>query len=1603
MPSTVAVSDYDGRMIQTGCRLRLLQRAAGGGSPAPVRAPPTARPDPSPAPPGVGGRLPAAVAVAEVPAPGVGVPDQASPPRADSGSPPETPPAGAEPSDGALSEGRAAELAAAGIAPPERDPPAPDSLRAGLAGLTKRALDSWPGPKGSFADLRVVEPHSSWGGADGPLRNPPQSLRKPPPKRPATAPMGGRRSRPAVPLEHLLRPEGVRAPPVAAVSERTEAGSPSAAAQRTPPAPAPEDGSAAAAARAAVLAGELASLLQQLPDLTTGACAALDCAAELPVLHSALPPGWRALLRRIRDALMPAVLADPICPAPPLTPGPRHRADNFGRAWWTSSQKKLPAAAAAATLDWVRRRSETLQGCTTWRAVCELSHKRDELLSMTSPRSRGGRGGGLLPHRQQGQQQLVESTNAHWETVLTGIVLRVWRGYTRTAGQRRAVLSAAASQRGRKLILMTSLCDWKAFAADSKRLRGEDKLRHSSTLLTGLRERFDTLRKRYEEVEYTNRDLRAQRDELLAQTNELKKQLADRRENPFFFDLAHPLVDPSGYEIPRGYIGFARPDMSQHVQGMRVDGDGGGAEPDAEPAFYDVWVEKGTPQLKQPWVPEQVLLQWANHELERVVRPKDPLPPTLEVLLPFSLRRLRDARRAHAAGAPGSKMPISFAGPPGRVDLLAGLGRDQLTQDHWITLFAAVQPRALAYVAGEMKCIINAPQGATREERGMLIWRTAWLLGLTGDIDQALLGRGELRQTVLLLTKLFCYSVASQHLSPEDSQARDALSHTPLWGSPPDPAPPASLRMLLAPDDTPPYMAVPAFSVGAGAGALGGAAGDEHSAVLLWASSELQAAQSGVGLSYVGPGGLSNSGSMESPTLGARSHRPSSEQQQPRASTLPKSPAMLNITAPKPAAGRKGAGKGFGREAACSPADAGGPDPALVWWAGGDAGWAGVEPSYRVTLSPECDADATRRELQKLGALAAQVTRHRGDVGTRAPGWTPVDERSEKQWREQMTRYLLRALATVGGGAPPPVPPAALAAGSADARMIYLCALYTAVWQRQKAESGKGSDEFPLDSDSGKRKGDRKKRKGGRSRDRKKDKDQGPQPVQHKVTISASPPAATDVLTALVRADILAAVAQVARGKKVQIAVAAVAQQLQHAHDGAPVTPSLDQSVGQAAEQVTPAEVDTARALVIAFGGNIMQVWQGYLGAGGVPKAGALRLMRDVGILHDCGPYAPQLAAQRRTQALAAAADVLKGAELPRITPGEIGDVFHQAWILGSPETRAGPATLGLPQQQGGGSAVLSPSELVTFFFLLAGKLTAANRDLTVPDRFKDLMLRTVLPAVHHAESPVFLAPLYTERSQAALRSLSAALGAAFVAYSSCPTHTRLLDDRRMSDGQLQRLLIAAGVVPKVFPEPYVTGAFICVALAADDGRRCVEPDIAAALDELALTADSDRMEQSLRSPVDFGLGGRQLSSVSVSPPGRPGKQPSGRRPSSVAGGPRRSRVSIAPGVPRRGDTSAGADLLADAAAAGLLVTISYTQFVEALFLLAQQAVPDGLLPPEVRMETFLTHILLPRCAAKQGDGPSDGIGAPRQKLSMHSRKSNSPLPTSGGAAGLAG
>eukprot|EP00756_Hemistasia_phaeocysticola_P045790 Hpha_TRINITY_DN19546_c0_g1::TRINITY_DN19546_c0_g1_i1::g.33604::m.33604 len=208
---------------------------------------------------------------------------------------------------------------AAGVLTPDTEPPTPDQLRKGLAGLPKAANDTWPGPRGSVAGRRVVEPHRGWGmaGAIGSSQ-----------RRPQTAPSRGRPRKNAVPMEMLMNCHTAR-PPLASPAEfgGSAAGSAAGSVRRHMGSDAePTCASPASGGSEGALAGELAAVVPLMPDAVTGACALLDCAAELPQLAANLAPGWRALFRVVRDTLLPAVLADAPPPPPPLSPGlPRGR------------------------------------------------------------------------------------------------------------------------------------------------------------------------------------------------------------------------------------------------------------------------------------------------------------------------------------------------------------------------------------------------------------------------------------------------------------------------------------------------------------------------------------------------------------------------------------------------------------------------------------------------------------------------------------------------------------------------------------------------------------------------------------------------------------------------------------------------------------------------------------------------------------------------------------------------------------------------------------------------------------------------------------------------------------------------------------------------------------------------------------------------------------------------------------------------------------------------------------------------------------------------------------------------------------------------------
>eukprot|EP00662_Eupelagonemidae_sp_cell21_P014938 gene14938-60185_t len=258
------------------------------------------------------------------------------------------------------------------------------------------------------------------------------------------------RGRPAAAPLHLFNADTAR-PPDSLTDPGYSPAAPSAT-QSAPPFASP--GSAAGPGGAPPAAPDGGSSLT-LPDAVTGACAVLDCAADLPPLCDAVPKGWRALLRSVRDALAPAVLADPIGPTPPLSPGRpppgggqlemlASRGGGLAAAWWTHAHEGT----------WVRRRADGLRHCTSWRAVCHFSSRRDELLGAAAARDKARARGGVVHVVGQGHQQhLIQSTVQHWEHFVLGVVLRTWRGYTRAQSRHREVRVLRFGGRRDRLLL----------------------------------------------------------------------------------------------------------------------------------------------------------------------------------------------------------------------------------------------------------------------------------------------------------------------------------------------------------------------------------------------------------------------------------------------------------------------------------------------------------------------------------------------------------------------------------------------------------------------------------------------------------------------------------------------------------------------------------------------------------------------------------------------------------------------------------------------------------------------------------------------------------------------------------------------------------------------------------------------------------------------------------------------------------------------------------------------------------------------------------------------------------------------------------------------
>eukprot|EP00755_Sulcionema_specki_P009068 Sspe_Gene.42633::Locus_20713_Transcript_1_1_Confidence_1.000_Length_3146::g.42633::m.42633 len=759
---------------------------------------------------------------------------------------------------------------------------------------------------------------------------------------------------------------------------------------------------------------ELAALLDQLPDRAAASIAVLELLVDAEPFAGVLPNESRAVLRKAVDSLRGAVLADVPGPAAPFV--------------WKSG-----ATLSAATLQWMNKRYATLSDATSWREACTHGTARNELMRALAEGSKKKAGGG----------NLYQNTVQRWENLVVGLALRAWRGYTRSQRFRRTTMLMRLVNIRNSLRVRKSFAGWRCTMLNSRKEKTEQ---HSTQLLRGfheVKERYEKLLEMFSDVEYRDREMRSRLDTHIAEERELRQLVEARKANACLFDLTLPFTDPStGTAWRDGFIAFTQPTVDPEAPEYQ--------EAENDPLFYNVWVAKGLPQVREPWTPERALSQWINDVVVNAAlqaaeaeagRPFKGLPVVPKALWTRVANATADKKTPSYYPKPRMGVP----GPPVVVRDLS-----EMTTDVWITLLANTARDALVTVLSSewgSEYIARSPDPETPstsqtfmeypglwdlgkpEDKWRVVWSTLRAMECTVDITESRIRGKDRPLLLLLLTRVLAHHVHCVVLDEDDVEARAKAAHALAWHPPPDKPLVPPLRALVAVpgvDSTP----IPSETPGG--------------SVLLWASGQLQAAQTSqrkqqtpLARQPTAASPLKSSPLDRSWDLGS-SRRSSAA---PEAARQRRSPRVAaNVVRMSQVSPRRETLKK--REDVVLNIE-----PTLVWWSAIPSVWNDIDPRYRAhTFISGLDPG-----LSKLTALAKHLL---STINLETQIYIPpVGPGNEGDQAE----FLLEVLSLIhpqGALLTPPIPKDVLSAASPEAKMIWLVHCFTAAWARQRVEAG---------------------------------------------------------------------------------------------------------------------------------------------------------------------------------------------------------------------------------------------------------------------------------------------------------------------------------------------------------------------------------------------------------------------------------------------------------------------------------------------------------------------------------------------------------------------
>ena len=1093
--------------------------------------------------------------------------------------------------------------------------------------------------------------------------------------------------------------------------------------------------------------------------LTQCCCSVFDYLKVSDSAKAEIPEEWYKLVMRLYDVILPVVMADPpdCC---------------------VSLKENMTAD---EILSWIDTRINEVKDSMFWRTACTEGQIRETLLGQVASRDfKKYRVNKLGAAKSNAEPKFLSSQTNEMTMRMT---MRGWKEYS----FRRSRLRMMSENRIIKLIqnnlVKITFIRWRTYSyrESTSRLNCTN-----DSLLQSLQSAIDnniSIHKQLQKTQYVNREIRSTCDMFEYRFNELENQLTVRsaKDNNLLFDLSKPVTDLDGSILSTGILSFCRPDLSASAVGVAGGNSGSSnVQLDADPDYYTAWLIRGFPTVRRDWIPREVLLLWVNHVIDEAFKNHSNKTQSA-VLMPQSVLTICKNKLLKMSSLSGINKGVPH---PDNITTI-----DDLTVDTWAVLLSCVAGRALLESIKETTTSHDHTktfENCSQETRFCIVWKTLELVGVVQDANQDNFKNKNHSEITLILSKLLLYFVTMKIIPEEDALTRTckAISVTDPYKPLPNVIPAIKLEHLISE----PLLPLKEISE------------NEKlcDAVLLWASHQLQAAQS-----Y------------------SRRVRP----------------LMTNTS-------EYGV---FDSDSINLSADCCEKKPKIkyFWWTDDTPSWDDIEPKYRCTSFSSIDT------LWKLVLITQYTVK---PYLTDIPLYLPLNQPGNEQ---QQASYLYECMSIINGNSYlyNPLDPEILSDGDIDVRMMFLVSLFLAAWGRLRHESG-GASIIPYNHSQSMR--SRKKKKQKSNRKTLASHRQGIKETNS--NIEQLSPIQENPVDSLGTESLGKYASEIVKDSSVQISwfnstagtdISAEANvsgdpqigiQLPENHPShrfvEPNSKAMNE-ITKVTNRLSPDSTETLLSkLLTSCSGWLTSMYIAYCGNDlhlGFGAVAALQFSKDCSMLSDPSFCSVLSEVTHQTCSVDGGTRIMSSdftissqsfTKRTQLSSDQIYESFTRAY-----EQCSFPITYTNRSQVKDMISVVKKKVvklrrclgLTGFIYFLMDVVGCSSEDETTVNNLYELLTNQVIQA-KTSSSTVIISQLYSSEGSIVMQVIGNALSDVFEKHSLCPTTTRLLVDRRMSRISVVELFEKVRIIPEVVPEQNFLNQLLFIFQLSTSSPVCQKP-----------------------------------------------------------------------------------------------------------------------------------------------------------------------------------